>query len=67
MTAPGFTNATWITSSYSSGNGGNCVEISLSRVNRAVGVRDSKDRDGGHLTVPASAWSAFLHGVAAHS
>ncbi|MFD9894155.1 DUF397 domain-containing protein [Amycolatopsis sp. NPDC059027] len=25
------------------------------------GVRDTKDRDGGTLILPATAWSAFLH------
>ncbi|MBA0124001.1 DUF397 domain-containing protein [Haloechinothrix sp. YIM 98757] len=29
MTAPDFTKATWITSSYSGGNGGDCVEVAF--------------------------------------
>lgn len=47
----------WITSSYSGGNG-NCVEV-------AVGadwtwVRDTKDRAGGVLIVPARQWRGFM-------
>lgn len=34
-----------------------CVEVRLAA---AVGVRDTKDRDGGQLALPASSWSAFL-------
>jgi hypothetical protein len=50
MTAPNLTNATWIKSSYSGGNGGSCVEVSVTA--RTVGIRDSKDRTAGHLAVP---------------
>jgi hypothetical protein len=47
----------WRTSSYSS-NGGDCVEVALTL--GGVLVRDSKDRDGPVLTVPAPTWHAFL-------
>ena len=47
----------WRKSSYSSTNGGNCVETSSS--SRDVLVRDSQDQEGAHLAVPASSWSAF--------
>ncbi|HET9255934.1 MAG TPA: DUF397 domain-containing protein [Pseudonocardiaceae bacterium] len=47
----------WRTSSYSYGNG-NCVEVAPAP--DAVLVRDSKDRTGPALTVPAVAWHAFL-------
>ncbi|SNR27563.1 protein of unknown function [Haloechinothrix alba] len=63
MATPNFTRATWITSSYSAGNGGNCVEVALTARVPSVGVRDSKDRDAGYLAVPSSAWRAFLRGV----
>jgi hypothetical protein len=46
----------WRKSSYSGDNGGACVEVA------AVGnvyVRDTTDRDGVSLSVPASAWRAF--------
>jgi len=47
---------TWKTSSYS-GNTDNCVEVKLSAT---VGVRDTKDRQGGQLAVPAMAWKAAI-------
>ncbi|MGH3794707.1 MAG: DUF397 domain-containing protein [Pseudonocardiaceae bacterium] len=47
----------WRTSSYSVGNG-DCVEVATTP--DAVLVRDSKDRDGPALTVPATTWRAFL-------
>jgi Domain of unknown function (DUF397) len=47
----------WRKSSYSSTNGGNCVETSNN--SRDVLVRDSQDKDGAHLAVPASAWTSL--------
>ncbi|MGH3794933.1 MAG: DUF397 domain-containing protein [Pseudonocardiaceae bacterium] len=47
----------WRTSSYSS-NGGACVEVAPTSAD--VRIRDSKDRDGPVLTVPAPTWHAFL-------
>lgn len=47
----------WRKSSYSSGNGGNCVEIG--HATNAVLVRDTKNRDGVTLTFSASSWRAF--------
>jgi hypothetical protein len=41
--------------------GNNCVEIA--RTLGATAVRDSKNRDGGHLTVGAGAWEAFIADV----
>jgi hypothetical protein len=55
---------TWRTSSYSSGQGGNCVEIA-DLPNGARAVRDSKNPDGGHLMFAAAEWSAFTTGVRA--
>lgn len=52
----------WKKSSYSNG-GGNCVEVGTSAAH--VGIRDTKDRDGGTLAVPADGWAAFLSGVKA--
>ncbi|MGH3907651.1 MAG: DUF397 domain-containing protein [Pseudonocardiaceae bacterium] len=57
-TAPESHGIIWHISSYSAGNG-DCVEVATAP--DAVLVRDSKDRDGPALTVPASAWKAFLH------
>lgn len=52
-------NATWRKSSYSGGNGGNCVEVAvLPDSSRAV--RDSKDPDGGALVFGTGEWMAFI-------
>jgi hypothetical protein len=48
----------WRKSSYSDGNGGNCVETA-SR-DGVVLVRDTKHRDGAVLTILADAWRRFL-------
>jgi Domain of unknown function (DUF397) len=50
-------NSTWRKSSYSSANGGACVEVATTD---AVLVRDTTDRGGFTLSVPAAAWTAFL-------
>ena len=55
------TAGNWRTASYSGANGGECVEVAST--DSAVMVRDTKDRDGGTLSVPASAWRAFLSAV----
>jgi hypothetical protein len=48
---------TWRTSSYSGGNGGQCVEVADAA--RVILVRDTKDRLGAALSVPAEAWAKF--------
>lgn len=55
--------ATWRKSTRSSGGGANCVEVAEGT--RVVGVRDSKDRDGGTLVVGAAAFAAFTELVKA--
>lgn len=52
---------TWRTSSYSYGNGGNCVEVA--ECAREVLVRDTQHRHLGHLTLPATERQAFLHAL----
>jgi hypothetical protein len=52
------TSATWRKSSYSGGNGGNCVEVAVLAGGRRV-VRDSKDPAGPTLTFSPAAWRAF--------
>ncbi|MGW4484264.1 DUF397 domain-containing protein [Amycolatopsis sp. NPDC004368] len=52
----------WRKSSYSSGGADNCVEVGFDA--RVTGVRDTKDRAAGNLTVAPVAWSAFLESVA---
>jgi hypothetical protein len=55
-------NATWRKSSYSGGNGGNCVEIAvLADDSRAV--RDSKDPEGPKLVFAPATWRAFAAAV----
>lgn len=48
----------WRKSSYSDGNGGNCVETAA--VGGVVLVRDTKHRDSTVLTIPSAAWRRFL-------
>jgi hypothetical protein len=48
---------TWRKSTFSGGNGGNCVEVGHSP--SRVLVRDTKDRAGTVLAVGADAWQRF--------
>ncbi|WP_317446072.1 DUF397 domain-containing protein [Streptomyces collinus] len=48
----------WVKSSYSSEEGGNCVEVATE--SGSVHIRDSKTPASPHLTVTAAAWAAFL-------
>ncbi len=57
------TGAQWRKSSYSNGNGGNCVEVADLGTHRAV--RDSKKPTGAALMFTAVAWAAFTSGVRA--
>ncbi|MEU9124622.1 DUF397 domain-containing protein [Streptomyces sp. NPDC048506] len=51
----------WFKSSYSSDQGGACVEVATCSSPRpTVHVRDSKDPHGPTLTLSAGAWAAFL-------
>jgi hypothetical protein len=45
----------WRKATYSAENG-NCVEVAS---DEAVMIRDTRDRDGVTLTIPARAWRAF--------
>lgn len=56
------TRAIWRKSSYSSGNGGNCVEIA-GNLPGIIAVRDSKNPDGPVLTLTAAQWQSFAAGV----
>ncbi len=62
------TGAAWRKSSFSSGNGGACVEVAAvpgatGDSGRVVALRDSKDPAGPVLVFTADAWQAFLAGV----
>jgi hypothetical protein len=48
----------WFKSSYSNDTGGSCVEIA--NLTSQVGIRDSKDKTGPALVVPATAWSSLV-------
>jgi hypothetical protein len=48
---------TWRKSTYSGGNGSDCVEVG--ETERAVVVRDTKDRAGAVLTFAPGAWRRF--------
>jgi hypothetical protein len=51
----------WRKASYSSSNGGACVEVALTQ--RVVAVRDSKDPGGPKLVFTPDEWRAFTAGV----
>jgi hypothetical protein len=49
----------WFKSSYSSGEGGQCLEVAVHPT--AIHIRDSKQPSSApHLTLSPSTWSAFL-------
>lgn len=52
---------TWFKSSYSSANG-QCVECAL-LPDGGMAVRDTNDRGGAVLIVPAEAWQKFAAGL----
>lgn len=54
--------ASWHKSSYSGGDGGNCLEVA-DGLPHVVPVRDSKVTDGPALVFRAAAWSAFVADV----
>ncbi|ONK11298.1 DUF397 domain-containing protein [Streptomyces sp. MP131-18] len=59
-------DAEWVKSSYSNGDGGGCVEWApgVAAVTGIVPVRDSKVVDGPVLSVPSDAWDALIRYVA---
>jgi hypothetical protein len=56
--------AEWRKSSWSAGNGGDCVEVARN-LPGAVAVRDSKDPEGPKLVFTPDEWRAFTAGVTA--
>ncbi|MDX3307531.1 DUF397 domain-containing protein [Streptomyces sp. NPDC054884] len=62
MSQPEPSAVTWIKSSYSGANGGDCIEVSPDSP-AAVPVRDSKNPDGPVIVVARSAWAAFVDAV----
>lgn len=57
--------AKWRKASYSSTNGGACVEVAQN-IPGIVAVRDSKDREGPKLAVSPQAWAEFAQGIKRH-
>ncbi|MGZ9931510.1 DUF397 domain-containing protein [Streptomyces sp. NC-S4] len=53
----------WFKSSYSSGDGDDCVEVAACA--DSVHVRDSKVTAGPELAITAASWGVFLAGVTA--
>lgn len=52
----------WRKSTYSTTNGGGCVEVATN-LPGIIAVRDSKDRQGPVLTFTPAEWQAFTAGV----
>ncbi|WTT40639.1 DUF397 domain-containing protein [Kitasatospora sp. NBC_00085] len=52
----------WRKSSYSDGNGGNCIEVAPGYPHH-VPVRDSTDPHGPALLFTPAAWDAFIAAV----
>ncbi|MDP5316638.1 DUF397 domain-containing protein [Streptomyces poriferorum] len=50
-------DSAWFKSSYSSGEGGECVEVAVAA---RVHIRDSKQTSGPVLTVGPGAWAGFV-------
>jgi hypothetical protein len=55
----GSSNLTWVKSSYSGSQGGNCVEAAADNSERVL-VRDTKNRAGAVLEFRADAWRKFV-------
>jgi Domain of unknown function (DUF397) len=54
----GLEHADWRKSTFSSSNGGNCVEVARN-LPGVVAVRDSKDAGGPALVFTAADWETF--------
>ena len=55
----------WRKSTYSGGSGGNCVEVGPTA--ESIGIRDTKNRAQGQLTVSPETWRAFVRKCSAIS
>ncbi|HEX3963081.1 MAG TPA: DUF397 domain-containing protein [Trebonia sp.] len=56
-------SANWRKSTYSAANGGQCVEVGNAAC--LIAVRDTTDRAGAVLALPAGAWRTLLAEVRA--
>ncbi len=55
-------SATWRKSTKSGSNGGACVEAGVAEQDRVL-VRDTTNRSGAVLVVPAKAWRTFTRSL----
>jgi Domain of unknown function (DUF397) len=53
----------WRKSSYSSSNGGDCIEVAATP--HTIAVRDSKNPHGPAITFSQGAWEAFMRRMSA--
>lgn len=53
--------ASWRVASYTGASGGNCVEVG--GADRAILVRDTKDRDGEMLKFSTATWQSFANSL----
>jgi hypothetical protein len=60
----GVPDLAWFKSSYSAGNGGECVEVASWR--GVAHLRDSKDPAGPMLSLAPDAWTEFVGFAARH-
>lgn len=58
---PALSGACWVTSSYTNSDSGQCVEVAMP--GPIVGVRDTKQRSRGHITVAVASWAALVDRV----
>ncbi|MDT0613814.1 DUF397 domain-containing protein [Streptomyces lancefieldiae] len=58
--------AAWHKSSYSAGDGGDCLEVAAGNPT-TVPVRDSKNPHGPKLLFRADSWAVFVNGLKASS
>lgn len=57
-------NDGWKKSSYSNGQGGNCVEARRVLESSQVLMRDTQNRELGHLKMSTSEWATLLRTAA---
>ena len=58
-------NLSWRKSKASGSGGGQCVEVGITANGRAVGIRDSKSPERGHLAVTPETFRALLVSIKA--
>ncbi|PWI04642.1 DUF397 domain-containing protein [Streptomyces sp. NWU339] len=64
-TGRNFDNLAWFKSSYSAGDGGECVEVAAG--SGGVHVRDSKDKAGPMVSLAPGTWAEFVGFAARHT